>query len=86
MTKIPKEYEDLLLEIQRADFVLVELTLYLDTHPYDQQALEQFNHCAHHSKQLKQQFEQLYGPLMQFGESYSAYPWQWSRGPWPWQI
>ncbi|MGQ0452851.1 spore coat protein CotJB, partial [Bacillus sp. SS-TM] len=30
---LPEEYYQLLLELQELDFVLVELTLYLDTHP-----------------------------------------------------
>ena len=32
------ERQKLLQEISKVDFVLKELNLYLDTHPYDQQA------------------------------------------------
>ncbi|OOV39595.1 spore coat protein CotJB, partial [Staphylococcus sp. MB371] len=24
--------------------------------------------------------------LQQYGNSYSNAPWEWSKGPWPWQI
>ena len=40
---LPEEYYQLLLELQELDFVLVELTLYLDTHPDDTAAINQFN-------------------------------------------
>lgn len=83
---LPPEYYELLEEIQAVDFVLVELTLYLDTHPDDYIAIQQFNHCAKQSKQLKKQFEKQFGPLMQFGNSYSGYPWNWKDAPWPWQV
>ena len=83
---MPPEYYELLEELQAVDFVLVELTLYLDTHPEDYNAINQFNHYAKQSKQLRKQYEQQYGPLMQYGKSYSGYPWNWDDAPWPWQV
>jgi len=84
--KLPQEYYDLLEEIQAADFVLVDLTLYLDTHPTDHQAMQQFNQYAQYSKQLKQSFEQKYGPMLQYGNSFTDANWSWGKGPWPWQV
>lgn len=87
MTKqMPPEYYKMLEEIQAIDFVLVELTLYLDTHPNDPDALNQYNECARKSMELKIQFEQQFGPLMAFGKSFSNYPWEWKEAPWPWQV
>ncbi|MCD5323025.1 MULTISPECIES: spore coat protein CotJB [Pontibacillus] len=83
---LPPAYYELLEEIQAVDFVLVELTLYLDTHPDDYEAINQFNQFAKQSKNLKKQYEQQYGPLRQYGESYSGYPWNWKNAPWPWQV
>jgi spore coat protein JB len=83
---IPAKYYELLEEIQEVDFVLVELTLYLDTHPQDLNAVKQFNEFALKSHVLKNEFEELYGPLQQFGNSYSRYPWQWAETPWPWEV
>jgi len=83
---MPPEYYELLEELQAVDFVLVELTLYLDTHPEDYNAINQFNHYAKQSKQLRKQYEKQYGPLMQYGKSYSGYPWNWDDAPWPWQV
>lgn len=79
-------YKRDLLEIQKVDFALVELNLFLDTHPADMQALQQFNQLAQLRKQLMSSFEQKYGPQMGFGNSFSRYPWQWIDTPWPWQV
>ncbi|MFE1243514.1 spore coat protein CotJB [Fictibacillus sp. NPDC058756] len=73
-------------ELQAVDFVLVELTLYLDTHPQDQKAVHQFNQYAQQRKKIKRAIESKYGPLQQYGNSYSGIPWNWSSGPWPWQL
>lgn len=79
-------YRRELEELQKVDFALVELTLYLDTHPTDMQALQQFNQLAQRRQQQANTFELKYGPLLQFGHSYSRFPWQWVDSPWPWQV
>jgi spore coat protein JB len=79
-------YRKELMELQKIDFALVELTLYLDTHPTDMQSVQQFNQLAQRRQQLANEFEMKYGPLLQFGHSYSRFPWQWVESPWPWQV
>ncbi|PEX90764.1 spore coat protein CotJB [Bacillus cereus] len=83
---LPDEYYKWIEELQELDFVLVELTLYLDTHPDDTIAINQFNDFSYKRRVLQQKIEGKYGPLQQFGNSYSNAPWEWSKGPWPWQI
>jgi spore coat protein JB len=84
--ELTQEYYSLLEDIQAVDFVLVELTLYLDTHPGDVNALAQFNQYAAYSKQLKARYESLYGPLLQYGNSLGGESWDWCKAPWPWQV
>ncbi|HEU4965767.1 MAG TPA: spore coat protein CotJB [Bacilli bacterium] len=84
--QLPEEYYKLLHDLQAVDFVLVELNLYLDTHPDDKNAVEQYNHYAHKKQLLKRDFEQQFGPLQGFGNSYSRYPFDWKEAPWPWQV
>ncbi|WP_312108858.1 spore coat protein CotJB [Brevibacillus reuszeri] len=81
-----QHYYALLEELQAIDFVLVELNLYLDTHPTDANAVEQFNQFTEKRWALANEFETLYGPLQNFGRSYSGFPWQWTEEPWPWQV
>jgi spore coat protein JB len=83
---LPEEFYQWMEELQAVDFVLVELTLYLDTHPQDQNAIHQFNQYAQQRKKIKRAIESKYGPLQQYGNSYSGMPWNWSSGPWPWQL
>lgn len=86
MKQIPQEFYTTMEQLQAVDFVLVELTLYLDTHPDDFEAINQFNQFAKERKRLKKIIESNYGPLMQYGNSYSGYPWNWNDAPWPWQL
>lgn len=81
-----KLYYELLEEIQIVDFVLTELNLYLDTHPQDHKAINQYNEYAQKSMTLKNRFQSMFGPLFHMGHSYSTYPWTWDDAPWPWQV
>ncbi|MGM9950949.1 MAG: spore coat protein CotJB [Lysinibacillus sp.] len=83
---LPPAFYSQLEEIQAIDFVLVELNLYLDTHPQDLEAIQQYNETSLKSMELKRNFEQQFGPLMNFGKSFSGYPWSWIETPWPWQV
>lgn len=84
--QLPDDYYCLLKELQEADFVLVELNLYLDTHSTDTLAIQQYNQMAQKRQQIAAQFEAKYGPLLHFGHSYSRAPFQWVDTPWPWQV
>ncbi len=83
---VPKAYYQYMHELQAVDFVLVELTLYLDTHPDDTQAFAQFTQFQKRKQSLMQQFESTFGPLREYGNSLSLDRWTWSEGPWPWQV
>lgn len=83
---LDEEYYKLLHELQAVDFVLVELNLYLDTHPNDTNAIQQYNHYAQIRQHVAQRYESKYGPLKNFGQSYSGTPWSWNDTPWPWQV
>ncbi|ADD02849.1 conserved hypothetical protein [Thermoanaerobacter mathranii subsp. mathranii str. A3] len=76
----------LLKKIMEIEFTCIDLNLYLDTHPEDQKALQDYNYYSNQLAMLKQQYEQFYGPLMVFGHSQSQYPWKWVDDPWPWEI
>ncbi|MEJ3717249.1 spore coat protein CotJB [Paenibacillus polymyxa] len=83
---VDAQFYALLEKLQAVDFVLVELNLYLDTHPDDLQAIEQFNKLTQERTAIANEYQLLYGPLQNFGRAYSKYPWEWSQAPWPWQV
>lgn len=65
--------------------MLNDLQLYLDNHPDCEAALEDFNQLSRMSMEWKDQYHQLYGPLMNYGYQTSELPWQWVNDPWPWE-
>lgn len=75
-----------LVRIMAEEFTAVEFNLYLDTHPHDRRALEDFNETVQRLHHLKREYVEEYGPLTNFGYDCSRYPWQWIEEPWPWQI
>ena len=75
--------EAMLMELMAVDFAVIELNLFLDTHPYDQRALELYNTNVQKSKELRDRYESIFGPLTA-RYTKSASPWQWIANPWPW--
>ncbi|KAF1085412.1 CotJB protein [Sporotomaculum syntrophicum] len=77
----------MLLQIQQLEFVTLELNLFLDTHPNDRHALAMFNQVHKDLMQAVRNYEQIYGPLLNFGFSPNKQDcWKWTDSPWPWQI
>ncbi len=76
--------ETLLKEVMAADFTLIDLNLYLNTHPYDQRTIMLFYNCAQRAKMLRNEYERLYGPLTASNFP-NPCPWQWINSPWPWE-
>lgn len=80
--------QDLIKKIQELSFCAVELNLFLDTHPTNTQALQDYSYVLKELQQLKQIYNKNYGPLMNFGEAYvSGNFWQWvaEDEKWPWE-
>jgi spore coat protein JB len=80
------QQKSMLMTIMAEEFTAVELNLFLDTHPDDKAALNQFNETVRRLSECKAQYEKKYGPLTNFGYVSSQYPWQWVDEPWPWEI
>ncbi len=74
----------MLNDIHIVDFVLVDLALYLDTHPYDQEAMEYFNHYARIKNKMAKDFSMRYFPLTQ-DLAESGKEWRWGAAPLPWE-
>ena len=76
--------QSLLCSISEAQFICVELQLYLDTHPDDQKALTDYAWFSKKLKNLIAQYESQYGPLLNFGLSDTAGS-SWVNSKWPWE-
>lgn len=86
MSPVTAKSIKLLEELQAIDFVLVELTLYLDTHPEDEEALTQFNETAQTRHELKEKVEAEFGSLTKMEPHNGGKSKGWDAGPWPWQL
>lgn len=71
-------------ELQALDFVVLELGLYLDTHPADQEAFGLFRKYETLAKEARARYEANYGPLTQRATANSD-NYTWVLGPWPWE-
>jgi spore coat protein JB len=79
------EQECMMLKIQECEFVCIELNLYIDTHPDDEAALNDFNCYSAKLHQLMEAYEKMYGPLLNFGHSAFEVK-SWTACPWPWEM
>ncbi len=78
------ERTKLMQKIASYDFAIVELNLYLDTHPNDSAAKRRLSDSEHKSRELRHEYEEKYGPIV-FRDS-SDNRMKWIKNPWPWDL
>lgn len=83
MMKDANQYQ-MLYDIQILDFVLYDLTLFLDTHPRDKKALEYYNHFLPMKNRLMKDFSAMYYPLC-LNHAESGNHFRWEEAPLPWE-
>ena len=75
---------DLLIKLTALDFMAVDLALYLNTHPCDDEALKKYNEIVCKANELRTEYQNEFGPLYSF-RSLNNGSWDWIDDPWPWQ-
>lgn len=84
--KFSNEQEKLLNDIGILDFIVIELSLYLDTHPDDRNAMEYFNHYNRMSNQAKREYSAKFEPLtIACADTSECWEWKWALTPMPWE-
>ena len=74
--------EEMLERIKCLNFAIIELGLYLDTHPDDEKALCLHRKYCKEYRELTDNYQKVYGPLtIQF----PCNKWRWLEEPWPWE-
>lgn len=74
-----------LAQLQALEFVVMELGIYLDTHPQDKEALELFRQYTAMEKAARAAYETKFGPLLQ-SSSAAGDSYRWLQEPWPWNF
>lgn len=79
-----KSRKELLNWINKVSFMAYEMTLYLDTHPDDAQALSFFQKYEQMRRQTVAAYSSQYGPL-NLDTMNNEDHWHWATQPWPWE-
>ncbi len=78
------EKEKMLRQLNALHFSMLELHLYLDSHPGDCDAAAQMEEYRKQAAELTKKYEAAYGPLNESQKDTSR--WAWISDPWPWDI
>ncbi len=83
-----EDRERLMAELNEVSFILDDLTLYLDTHAEDQNALNLYKETSKKRDEIKKDFSRRYYPLtrdciLDCDENQNGFCWQ--QGPIPWE-
>lgn len=74
--------ERLLRRIAAYDFAIVELQIFLDTHPTNAEAIRKLDEYSKKSDILRTQFEEKFGPIQ--SSNIETNRLAWISNPWPW--
>lgn len=78
--------EQLLNHIHQVSFAVNELTLFLDSHPDNEEARAYFEEKSAIRREALEEYARLYGPLtIDTANDSSSRSWEWVNQPWPWE-
>lgn len=74
--------EEMAKKLKCYRFAIIELGLYLDTHPDDEKAICLHKEYCNRFKVLSDKYQKVYGPLTIM---FPCNKWRWLEEPWPWE-
>ena len=82
--QVPSKME-LMQRINQYSFAVDEVLLFLDTHPYDMEAMKYFQKYRALRQEAIQDYSKYYAPLLVDYAVCDKSPWSWVNEPWPWE-
>lgn len=76
--------EELMQIINQVSFAMDDCKLFLDTHPYDQKALQYYQAYRNIRQQAMDEYRDTFGPINSYDVA-AANEWTWINEPWPWE-
>ena len=76
--------EMMMQRVREAAFALIDIGMYLDTHPDDEKAMDYYNKYQQMYKEAVRDYEEHFGPIRVNGVN-TCDGWTWTEGPWPWE-
>ncbi|MGB4439244.1 MAG: spore coat protein CotJB [Sedimentibacter sp.] len=83
--EMSRQQHAMLSDIQKLQFVVLDLALFLDTHPNDPVAIYRHNAYATQLKKYREAYETQYGP-MSIMTADMGDTWRYINSPWPWEM
>ena len=80
------EREALLNKVRQYRFAMIDLNLYLDNYPDDENVVKIFNNYRNLEKQASMEYESKYGPLTIDDAPSKVNTWIWDNSPWPLEV
>lgn len=77
--------KELMDKINQYSFAVNEANLFLDTHPYDMEALAYFQKYRALRVEAIEEYAKYYAPLVIDYAISDKTPWSWVSEPWPWE-
>lgn len=78
------EREELLQNVRKYDFAVVDTVLFLDGHPHNANALAFYREMSQRLAEAKKKYEEKFGPLGNQKVDVDT-EWSWIHDPWPWE-
>lgn len=78
------ERETLLQHVRMHNFAMIEVGLFLDSHPKNAAALAYYQQQKAKYDEAVKNYESKFGPLSSLRAPESS-EWQWIADPWPWE-
>lgn len=76
------ERQILLRKVSTYAFAILDLQIFLDTHPNDERTLARIRKFEQILAPLRREYEEKYGPLTKMADTNN---WTWVNSPWPWE-
>lgn len=75
---------DAMKKLQTVSFAMDDVRLFLDTHPFETNAIKCYEDYKQQRNSIMQDYEQNYGPVLSYNVN-EANNWTWVESPWPWE-
>lgn len=77
------EQAELLTYLDMFDFACIDLKLYLDIYPDDNNIIQIYNQLSNEKNKVLNEYENNYGSISSYNNSNK---WSWNNYPWPWEV
>ena len=83
---MPKnEQTELLTYIDALCFALIDLNLFLDLNPNDENAIRLYNEYRKEKDMYMRAYQDKFGPISLDSANLDGSTWKWIKSPWPWE-